>query len=92
MEVLFEILGEIFFEGIIEVIKNKRISKWIRYPLFVVMNVFYLALFGIMFIICINSFLKKEILGGMVVLFIAILFLILYICFLRKLIKKKEEV
>lgn len=32
MELLFEILGEIFFEGIFEIIKNKNISKWIRYP------------------------------------------------------------
>lgn len=41
MELLFEFLGEIFFEGIIEIIKNKKISKWIRYPLFLLISVFF---------------------------------------------------
>ena len=87
MELLFEILGEIFFEGIFEIIKNKNISKWIRYPLFIFMNALYLVILGI-FIISIKLFIKKEILGGVVMLFILFLLLILYICFFRKLLKK----
>lgn len=87
MELFFELLGEIFFEGIIEIIKNKKISKWIRYPLFILISAFYLAIFGIVLIICIKLFAKKEILSGVVVLFIVILLLILYICFFRKLIE-----
>lgn len=88
MEFVFELLGEIFFEGIIEIIKNQKISKWIRYPLFLLISAFYLAIFGIILIIWIKLFAKKEILGGVVVLFIVILLLILYIGFFRKLIKK----
>lgn len=88
MELLFEFLGEIFFEGIIEIIKNKKISKWICYPLFLLISAFYLAIFAALFIICIKLFTKKEIVGGVVMLFIVFLLLILYICFFRKLIKK----
>lgn len=88
MELLFEFLGEIFFEGIIEIIKNKKISKWIRYPLFLLISAFYLAIFAALLIICIKLFIKKEILGGVVMLFIVFLLLVLYICFFRKLIKK----
>ncbi len=88
MELLFEILGEIFFEGIFEIIKNKNISKWIRYPLFIFINALYLVILGIFLIISIKLFTKKEILGGVVMLFILFLLLILYICFFRKLLKK----
>lgn len=88
MELLFEFLGEIFFEGIIEIIKNKKISKWIRYPLFLLISAFYLAIFVALLIICIKLFTEKEIVGGVVMLFIVFLLLILYICFFRKLIKK----
>ena len=62
MELLFEILGEIFFEGIFEIIKNKNISKWIRYPLFIFINALYLVILGIFLIISIKLFTKKEIL------------------------------
>lgn len=87
MELLFEFLGEIFFEGIIEIIKNKKISKWVRYPLFLLISAFYLAIFAALLIICIKLFTKKEIVGGVVMLFIVFLLLVLYICFFRKLIK-----
>ena len=59
MELLFEILGEIFFEGIFEIIKNKNISKWIRYPLFIFINALYLVILGIFLIISIKLFIKK---------------------------------
>lgn len=88
MDFLVELIGEIFLEGILEVIRNKNISKWIRYPLFIFINALYLVILGIFLIISIKLFIKKEILGGVVMLFILFLLLILYICFFRKLLKK----
>ena len=88
MDFLVELIGEIFLEGILEVIRNKKISKWIRYSLFIFINALYIVILGIFLIISIKLFAKKEILGGVVMLFIVFFLLILYICFFRKLLKK----
>lgn len=87
MEILFEFIGELFFEGIIEIIKNKKISKWIRYPLLLVMGVFYLALFVILSIIDFKLFMNKEVLLGILFLILLLIILIAFIVFIIKLAK-----
>ena len=42
MELLIEILLELVFEGSIEISSNKKVSKWIRYPLIVLIILFFM--------------------------------------------------
>lgn len=37
MDLLFEIIMELFLEGSIEINSNERVSKWIRYPILVML-------------------------------------------------------
>lgn len=64
MEILFELL----FEGSFEIVKNRKISKWIRYPLFFVRNIFLLIIFLIDFIGILLLFRKESysIYGGLI--------------------------
>ncbi len=41
MDLLFEFLIELTMEGAIEVSKNKKISNWIRYPLIILIILFF---------------------------------------------------
>lgn len=51
MDLVFEFILELFLEGGIEVSKNKKISKWIRYPILAIIILFFsIMIFGILFI------------------------------------------
>lgn len=51
MELIFEFILELFLEGGIEISKNKRISRWIRYPILVIIILFFATvIFGILFL------------------------------------------
>lgn len=87
MELLFEFLGEIFFEGIIEIIKNKKISKWIRYPLFLLISAFYFMIVVLIGILSFRNFTTNQILGVFLIL-ISLFLLVLYFIFVRKIVKE----
>lgn len=42
MEFILEFIGECIFEFVIEMITNRNISKWIRYPICFIISFFYL--------------------------------------------------
>lgn len=46
MEYFFEIIIEILLEGSINISSNKKISKWIRYPLIMLIILFFLLVIG----------------------------------------------
>lgn len=49
MEELIEFVLEILLEGGIEISSNKKISKWIRYPIIVFLLIFFtVIIFGIL--------------------------------------------
>ena len=51
MEFLIELLIELIIEGSIEISENEKVSKWIRYPLIVlIILVFTVIIFGILII------------------------------------------
>ncbi len=70
MEILFEIVLELLFEGGIEISQNRKISKWIRYPIAVVLVFF---LFGVLFSLFLLGALicKKNLFGGIFILLVA---------------------
>ena len=88
MELLFEFLGELLFEGLVEVIQNKKVSKWIRYPLLGLVSVFYLAIMGLLVMVGYRLFQTRELVGGIAIVFCVVLLCLLFITFLFKLWKK----
>ena len=51
MDIVFEIIFDLLFEGSVEITKNKKISKWIRYPLLVVLSLFFVFIIGLLYYI-----------------------------------------
>lgn len=58
MEFIFDLIFELLLEGIIEVSSNKNISKWIRYPLSIILILFFSFL--IFLLIYLGVLLMKE--------------------------------
>lgn len=51
MDFLIELIGEILIESSFELATNKKVSKWIRYPILTLLIIFYSAIIlGILFI------------------------------------------
>lgn len=69
MDIVFEFLLELFFEGSLEIAKNKKVSKWIRYPLMAIITGAFILVIGLIFFVGIIVF-KESWLASM--LFIAL--------------------
>lgn len=78
MELIFEFIVELLFEGIGEASQNKKIGKFIRYPLIALIVLFFAA-FILLFVFIGVSILKDNMIGGILIIAFAILFLILSI-------------
>lgn len=86
MELLWEFLFELLFEGGMEIAKNRRVSKWIRYPIIIVIGAFFAVVLGGLFLLGI-LLIKKSILGS---IFILALDVLLITSSIRKFIKFVE--
>lgn len=51
MDIVFELLFDLLFEGSVEITKNHKISKWIRYPLLVILSIFFSSIIGLLYYI-----------------------------------------
>ncbi len=93
MEYLFEFILELVFESSIEASKNNKIPKIIRYPLIVLISLFFIAVIGLIFLAGILS-LKENIFVGIFLIFIGLITLIMSIVQFRKtyLTKFKEDI
>ena len=89
MEFFLEIVFEFLFEGIIEVIKNKKVSKWIRYPLFILVTLLYTCISFLFFSLAF-SFIRESLLTFIILFIIGLAILIIYLLFIRKLYISKE--
>lgn len=83
MELLFEIILELIFEGSIEVSKSSKVPKYIRYPLIAIIFLFFIAVIGLIFFVGISA-LKENILGGIIIILIGLFVLIISIIGFRK--------
>ncbi len=92
MEYIFEFLLELILEGSIEVSKNRKIPKYIRYPLIVLIILFFIAVIGLVFLAGILS-IKENIFVGLIFIVIGLMMLIASIIKFRKtyLIKTKTK-
>ena len=83
MEYLIEFILEILLEGSIEVGKNKKIPKCIRYPLIVIISLTYIAVIGLILVAGILS-LKDNTAAGIILMLIGFIMLIVSIIKIRK--------
>ncbi|MBQ5917037.1 MAG: hypothetical protein IIW92_00540 [Lachnospiraceae bacterium] len=90
MSAILEFIAELIFDGAIELAKNKKVSKWIRYPMIAIISVFYLTILGIILFYG-YKLIKHNIIGGLTILGIASFILILAIYALRKEAKETTE-
>lgn len=84
MEFFIEVILDLIFEGSIEIIKsNTKISKWIRYPLIVLIILFFMVITFGLFILGIFV-LNKNIYAGLLFIVTSLILLILGIIEFRK--------
>lgn len=74
---LIEALIELIFDNSLELAKNKKISKWIRYPLIILIILFIVGIIGCLMSVGVVMTLSKErpqmIIGELIIL-LAIIF------------------
>ncbi len=93
MELLLEIIFELVIEGSAEVAKNRKISKWIRYPIVVLISLFIIAIIGLLTVVGFALIFQKDIyakLGGILLLIFDIILIISAINNIKKEIKMKK--
>ncbi len=93
MELLLEIIFELIVEGSIEVSKNRKISKWIRYPLVVLISLFIIAIIGFLIFVGFVLILEEDRyakLGGILFLIFDIILIISAVRNIKKEMKKSK--
>lgn len=83
MEFIFEFILELVLEGSIEASKSSKIPKYIRYPLIVIISLFFVAIIGLVIFAGILS-LKENILLGILFILIGLFMLIMSVIKFRK--------
>lgn len=75
MDFIIEFILELVIEGGIEIGSNKKVSKWIRYPILALVIVFYLALITMLIFIGITV-VKEQFITAVAFWLVALLLLI----------------
>lgn len=75
MEFIVEFLFELLFEGNMEISANKKLPKWIRYPLICLVTLFFVSITILLFIAGISIW-NKSILASLFVVAISIFLLV----------------
>lgn len=83
MEYLFEFILELIVEGSIEASKSNKIPKYIRYPLIIIISLFFIIVIGLVFL---AGFLvlKENILVGILLILLGLWMLIMSIIKFKK--------
>lgn len=87
MEMLFEFIFELLFEGSVEVAKSKNLPKWVRYPIITLLSLCVIAVVLLFFILGVFLIIKNESYS----LFLGLVFLIIDILFVVSIAKKIKE-
>ena len=91
MDFIFELLFELIFEGALSVSSDKKVPKFIRYPLIAFIILFFLCVIVGLFVLGVFS-LKKSVIGGIFVIFVSILlFVMATVNFIKKYINIKDK-
>ena len=82
MNILIEFIFELIFDSAVEVVKEKRISKWIRIPLAIFLILFFIGVFALIGIVGVLLLMSKEkysLSGGIVVLLLDVVLIVSFI-------------
>lgn len=75
MDILFEIVFDLLFEGSLEIASDKKISKWIRYPLIVLLIFLFTVVIVSLFVLGIYIF-EDSIVMSIILIVCSLLMLI----------------
>lgn len=90
MDFIFELIVELLVEGSFEASSNKKLSKWIRYPILFLLILFFAAvILGVLFLGFI--LLQNNILAAICMLFLGVFMLIGSIIKFRKMFLRKKD-
>lgn len=90
IEIVIEFIAEIFIDNTEDIIKNKKISKWIRYPV-IFITILLCALVTVVPIIAGIILLNKNRLASIFFIIIGMIFLIGIIYKIRNIIKQRTN-
>lgn len=83
MEFIIEFIIDFLFESSIEVSKDKKVPKYIRYPLIAIISLFFIVIIGLIFYTGIIV-LKESIIAGIILILIGLYMFIAGIIKFRK--------
>ena len=90
MEFIFELIADLLLEGSMEIESNKKINKFIRYPILAIIILFFLVvIFGLMYLGIIS--LSSSLVGGLFIIIISLVLLIACIHKFREVYLKEKE-
>ena len=75
MDFIIELIFEFLFDGMIETSKSNKVPKFIRYPLIVIILLFFVLVIGFIFIVSILAF-KESIIAGILLIIIDLFLLV----------------
>lgn len=91
MDFIIELVIELLLEGSIEISSNKKVSKWIRYPLILFIVTMFVGIILLMLYLSF-SLLNKNALAAILILIISVFMLISAINKLKKIYIEKKIV
>lgn len=91
MELIFEFIFELLLEGGLEISSNKKVNKWIRYPILAIIILFFLTIIlGLIFIGI--TMIEENVFASLFITGVGIFLLIMSIIKFKKVyIEKKEK-
>lgn len=91
MEFVIELVTEILLESIVEVAINPSISKWIRYPMLILVITLYTILLGLFLFMTIAQINQREYLAALILGICFVAIFVLFYLFIGELIKKRKK-
>lgn len=88
MELIIEFILELLFEGTIELLPNKKVPGWIRYPLACLVMLLFVGVIAFFFLCGISAF-KENILFG---IFFIVIGIVMLIGVINKFVKIKSDI
>lgn len=90
MDFIIELILELLLEGSIELGTSKKISKYIRYPILILLLLFYLAIIGLVLFVGISA-LSESLIGGIILIVLNVFLVAATILGFRKKLKEKRK-
>lgn len=91
MDLLLEFIFELVLESSIEIAKDKKVNKWIRYPVALFLSLFIIAVICVLLYVGIMFFIDEEINIRLAGILFIVFDIILIISAIRKIKNEKKN-